>query len=462
MKPLPLILTLALTASLTLRAQDITAPQSWTASDGRVITAKFIKLDGESVVIEKDGKQFAVPFAKLKPESVAQAQKLGGVQPSSPSATDAKAIASSEFLGKTFEECERILGTPVEVVSGKDGNFARFYKSSVPGVSRIKLERIHEGSMDGPVPATVNSIWYYFPKGETKNLGEAFAKISLDKEGAKVTDWDKPLQGVGHASVDGIKGKLRAMWGSADASKTMPPEYQHGDEDTMWVTKDPNLLHGGEELVLNDSPELRKNGAFGFPQSSAQVLADQPEARFSAWSNADWLYVQIVVWADGDDSVVKGVKDKEECDRSLLCLDLDADQKDTPQVDRTYHVDPAPDHRGLRYQFIEERSFDPAALHGDSKGRGSIQFVPAESGKKIRVDSFLLPLSELGRKPGDKVRLILSGKSVKPDVAFNSAGLRTKGRAMFYTGMPKKFYRDFTLGQQSGSLEATQVPDDRK
>lgn len=78
MKPLPLILTLALTASLALRAQDASAPQSWTASDGRVITAKFIKLDGESVIIEKDGKEFAVPLAKLAPASVALAKKLGG------------------------------------------------------------------------------------------------------------------------------------------------------------------------------------------------------------------------------------------------------------------------------------------------------------------------------------------------------------------------------------------------
>ena len=76
-------LLLAALASLTLHAQDATAPQSWTASDGRVITAKFIKLDGESVVIEKDGKQFAVLFAKLKPESVEQAKKLGGGVPTS-------------------------------------------------------------------------------------------------------------------------------------------------------------------------------------------------------------------------------------------------------------------------------------------------------------------------------------------------------------------------------------------
>ena len=50
-----------LAASAALHAQDATAPQSWTASDGRVIQAKFIKLDGESVVIEKNRNHLSLP-----------------------------------------------------------------------------------------------------------------------------------------------------------------------------------------------------------------------------------------------------------------------------------------------------------------------------------------------------------------------------------------------------------------
>ncbi len=44
-----LSVVLAFTASTGLLAQDATASQSWTASDGRAIQAKFIKLNGESV-----------------------------------------------------------------------------------------------------------------------------------------------------------------------------------------------------------------------------------------------------------------------------------------------------------------------------------------------------------------------------------------------------------------------------
>ena len=52
--------------------------QNWTSADGKVIQAKFIKLDGDSVVIERaDGQQFTVPLSRLSPESQAQAKKGG-------------------------------------------------------------------------------------------------------------------------------------------------------------------------------------------------------------------------------------------------------------------------------------------------------------------------------------------------------------------------------------------------
>lgn len=69
------IATLALPQTSDLR--------TWTASDGRVIRAKFIKLDGDAVVVEKDGEAFAVPLAKLSTDSAAQARSLAG-QPIAP------------------------------------------------------------------------------------------------------------------------------------------------------------------------------------------------------------------------------------------------------------------------------------------------------------------------------------------------------------------------------------------
>ncbi len=69
-----IVLTLCLASALHAQ-QPAAAPPSWTASDGRVMQARFIRLEGESVVIERDGKQLVVALAKLAPESVEQAQK---------------------------------------------------------------------------------------------------------------------------------------------------------------------------------------------------------------------------------------------------------------------------------------------------------------------------------------------------------------------------------------------------
>ncbi|MDP1591130.1 MAG: hypothetical protein Q8M07_25470 [Prosthecobacter sp.] len=148
-------------------------------------------------------------------------------------------ILPANFLGKTFEECEKILGQPVKIENpeGKWRSFARYYKSPAPGLSRIKLERVPEGSMAGPVPATVNSVWLYFPKGQIKSFADALTKSGLSTQGLADANLQVPLQELGSSTLDGIQGGLRAMWGLAEASKKMPPQYQHHDEDTLWVTK---------------------------------------------------------------------------------------------------------------------------------------------------------------------------------------------------------------------------------
>ncbi len=54
----------------------------WTSTDGKTITAKFVKLSGDAVVIEKeDGSQFTIPFAKLAPASIKQAKRLSAAEP---------------------------------------------------------------------------------------------------------------------------------------------------------------------------------------------------------------------------------------------------------------------------------------------------------------------------------------------------------------------------------------------
>ena len=51
----------------------------WTSSDGKVIEAKFLGLQGEAVrIVMKNGTAYTVPFSRLSEESVTAAKKLAG------------------------------------------------------------------------------------------------------------------------------------------------------------------------------------------------------------------------------------------------------------------------------------------------------------------------------------------------------------------------------------------------
>ncbi|MBE2282865.1 MAG: hypothetical protein IAE77_05330 [Prosthecobacter sp.] len=51
---------------------------NWTSNDQKTIQARFIGVGACSVLIEKEGRVFHVPFTRLSAQSVAQARQLGG------------------------------------------------------------------------------------------------------------------------------------------------------------------------------------------------------------------------------------------------------------------------------------------------------------------------------------------------------------------------------------------------
>jgi hypothetical protein len=57
-------------------AQAPNTISSWTSSDGKTIKAKFVRIEEDSVVIEKEGKPFTIHFSKLAPASVELAKSL--------------------------------------------------------------------------------------------------------------------------------------------------------------------------------------------------------------------------------------------------------------------------------------------------------------------------------------------------------------------------------------------------
>jgi hypothetical protein len=82
----PLVCSLLLLAVVPMAAHSQT-PTFWTSKDGRTIDAQFVRLEGESVVVRKDGAELTLPFARLSQESVNHARSLARtVAPTTPTA----------------------------------------------------------------------------------------------------------------------------------------------------------------------------------------------------------------------------------------------------------------------------------------------------------------------------------------------------------------------------------------
>ena len=204
---------------------------------------------------------------------------------------------------------------------------------------------------------------------------------------------------------------------------------------------------------------LREHGAFSFPQAKSKVLCDQPTLRFSVWNNNEYLFAQAILWTDDDASLSKTADNREIGDWSVLMLDVDADGKSTPNVDRDYVLNPYPRMPGLHY-VIELGNRSSTGINDDSKGRGAIRQVKTYDGKLVRVDTYLIALAEISRHVGDHLRFVYWGSSPKPPLTVNSAGYESAGNAYSRWSIPRSQYHEYVLAK-GGGIDVVQVPEGR-
>jgi thiol-disulfide isomerase/thioredoxin len=215
----------------------------------------------------------------------------------------------------------------------------------------------------------------------------------------------------------------------------------------------------GADESLKTVAELREHGAFNFPQKKSTVLFDQPTLRFSIWNNDEYLFAQAILWTDDDASLGKTADNREIGDWSCIMLDVDADGKSTPNVDRDYLLNPSPGMGGLYYQ-IELGLRSTTFIKDDSKGRGAIRYVKTSDEKQIRVDTYLIPLAEISRHAGDKLRLVYWGSSPKPPLTVNSADYERAGENYSRWSIARSQYHEYILAK-GGEIDTTQVPEGR-
>ncbi len=208
-----------------LCSTTIAAPMEWANTDGKVITGEFIRVKGDSVVISKGGKSYTIPFAKLSPESVEQAKRMGASQtPVSP--REKIDISPTNLLGKPIKELEKILGTPSNIVS----NWEREYKPAVKSVSRVIIKSINMQNPDRKTFTLNREITYCFPKNLVEEIPEALNLVGIESNG-----WNKSHILNDNLGTKQIKAEGYHLWWQTASSTVRGLGVQNTNEDALIV-----------------------------------------------------------------------------------------------------------------------------------------------------------------------------------------------------------------------------------
>jgi hypothetical protein len=207
---------------------------------------------------------------------------------------------------------------------------------------------------------------------------------------------------------------------------------------------------------------LKRDGAYGFPQAQAKVLWDDADLRFSVWNDAQYLFVQAIVWKDDDDTLGETSDGRSIGDTAALSILVDPAGQETVLKDRVYYVNPWPHKSGL-YYGARLSAGAWTTLRLDLRSRGSVRYVMVDGERKVRVDSMLIPLTSLAKKPGETLWLAYHGMSPHPRLTVNSVGYRPPAseKGYYVYNLPREKYHKLQLVERPAGLDLKQVPDGR-
>ena len=206
--------------------------------------------------------------------------------------------------------------------------------------------------------------------------------------------------------------------------------------------------------------DLETNGVCGFPQDQASVLCDNDSLRLSVWNNCEYLFVQAILWKVSEHTLGKTEDNRDIGNYSNLGIAVAATEgKRSFGIDRRYSLNPWPHLPGLYYQVLLSENAT-TGLEKDSKGRGCIRYLETRDRQPVRVDSYLIPLSEIARSLGDRVGLCYWGFSPNPVQTVNSVGYEPADEAYSSHSIPLTSYHDYQL-ISGHEIDPHDIPDDR-
>lgn len=207
--------------------------------------------------------------------------------------------------------------------------------------------------------------------------------------------------------------------------------------------------------------QLKDEGSFGFPVAVAETLCDTDDLRLQTWIGNSEFVVQAIIWNDGDDKLGETNDGREIGDNSSLIIDVDGNKARTAKIDRNYSLNPWPSTPGLRYSIPYEGGAS-SHIKSDSIGRGSIRLIDVGEGKRVRVDTFVIPFTEIELKSGQTIRLAYLGASTVPEMTVNSVGFKSS-RPRYYSRMlPHEKFHQVTLKPSAVKYDVSQVPAGRE
>jgi thiol-disulfide isomerase/thioredoxin len=119
-------------------------------------------------------------------------------------------------------------------------------------------------------------------------------------------------------------------------------------------------------------------------------------------------------------------------------------------------LNPWPGLSGMNYDICQGLG-STTGIMSDSKGHGAIRYLDFPGGKRVRVDTYLIPMSEISRKIGDKIRLCYWGFSPNPALTVNSAGYDRAGKAYFAHNIPLSKFSDYVMAP-GNQIDPAQIP----
>ena len=204
--------------------------------------------------------------------------------------------------------------------------------------------------------------------------------------------------------------------------------------------------------------DLETNGVCGFPQDQASILCDNDFLRLSVWNNREYLFVQAILWKVSEHTLGKTEDNRDIGNKSKLEI-ASTNGKRSFELDRSYFLNPWPDLPGLYYHILLSEN-TTTGLEKDSKGRGCIRYIEISDSQPVRVDSYLIPLSEIAKSLGDRVWLCYWSFSPNLKQTVNSVGYESEDEIYYSHVIPLNSYHDYRLSA-GHAIDSHAIPDDR-